>query len=74
MSAGMEGRMIFELSDLSGLNNTIILTCNLYGNNVPFQSRNEGRRDQCRLKQMEESILKLNFSGTLVDGWKCDVL
>lgn len=40
-----------QMFDLLRLNKTLILTCSLYGNNVLSQSRNEGRRDQCRLKQ-----------------------
>lgn len=43
-----------------GLNKTLILTCSLYGNNVLSQSRNEGRRDQCRLKQTVG--IKIGFS------------
>lgn len=48
---GVMGRKDQQIFDLFRLKNTFILTCSLYGNNVLSQSRNEGRRDQCRLKK-----------------------
>lgn len=40
-----------QMFELLRLNKTLILTCSLCENNVLSQSRNEGKRDRCRLKQ-----------------------